>query len=252
MPAVQPAITVRVQRHQAAGRDPVTGLTTATVPAVVRAQLEQTVLPEGFGLVVEEVAPGSAAERAGVKPFDILVTFDDQRLVSSEQLAALTRTVEGRQRLPLTVIRGGRTKTLKLRLDPEAVAAAAKASDEAAAADPEPAANQAAAGAPPLVEALPPQLRAFLENPPFPGLPPGLPPFGNGQQQQSTTSSQSMAMMSTDRGSIALRSQDGSKTVTIQDPSGKEIYAGPLNTPEDVNKVPEAFRDMLRGMAVEP
>ncbi|RCS53991.1 PDZ domain-containing protein [Bremerella cremea] len=43
------------------------------------------------GLMVQDVAAGSPAEKAGLKPKDILMTYGDQKLYSTSQLFALVR-----------------------------------------------------------------------------------------------------------------------------------------------------------------
>ena len=64
------------------------GVLTREVPPELRSQLS---LPEGFGLLVEEVMPDSPAQHAGLKVYDLLVKFEDQQLVSMEQLMLLVR-----------------------------------------------------------------------------------------------------------------------------------------------------------------
>jgi len=61
---------------------PWAGLVTTRAPAVLR---EQFRLERGAGLVVESVAPGSAAERAGLKRHDVIVSLDGQLLIMPEQ-----------------------------------------------------------------------------------------------------------------------------------------------------------------------
>jgi len=71
-------------------------------------------LPEGAGLLVTEVQPGSPAERAGVQARDILAALDETDLISAEVLGAAI------QALPvpnarLEIIRNGARQTLTLR-----------------------------------------------------------------------------------------------------------------------------------------
>lgn len=67
---------------------PFIGVMTRGLSPEVRAQ---TGLAEGFGLLVEDVLPDSPAKTAGLQQHDILVLLGDQRLVNTEQLAALVR-----------------------------------------------------------------------------------------------------------------------------------------------------------------
>lgn len=84
---------------------PYIGVMTREVSPELRAQFN---LPEGFGLMVEEVMPDSPAEHAGLKVHDILVKFEDQQLVSMEQLMLLVRSKHKGDTVNLTVITGGK------------------------------------------------------------------------------------------------------------------------------------------------
>ncbi len=57
---------------------------------------EQLNLPKNFGLVVLHISPDSPASAALLKPNDILLKLDDQRLVDTLQLAALITRPPGR------------------------------------------------------------------------------------------------------------------------------------------------------------
>ena len=78
------------------------GIVTEPVPQSLTAQLK---LAHGFGLVVSDVMPGSPAAEGGVQKFDVLTHFDDQQLVSPEQLAALTRSRKEGDNVTLTLRR---------------------------------------------------------------------------------------------------------------------------------------------------
>ncbi len=94
------------------------GVETTGVPSALSDQLN---LPEGFGLLVEYVVPGSAAEAAGVKTHDILKMLNDQVLTSEGQLSVLVRSFSEGQEISLAVLRKGQeTKlTAKLQKRPE-------------------------------------------------------------------------------------------------------------------------------------
>ena len=80
------------------------GVLTREVPVEFRSQFG---LPDGFGLMVDEVMPDSPAQTAGIKPHDILVKFADQQLVNMEQLLTLVRSKKKGDVVPFTVITGG-------------------------------------------------------------------------------------------------------------------------------------------------
>jgi predicted metalloprotease with PDZ domain len=96
-------------------RSPATGLVTARAPDVLREQLG---LERGAGLVVEAVAVGSRAERAGLKRHDVLVSLDDQLLVLPEQLATLVAASLPDATLVIDVRRGGKSLEIVLGLSP--------------------------------------------------------------------------------------------------------------------------------------
>lgn len=50
------------------------------------------------------------------------------------------------------------------------------------------------------------------------------------------------------RGTSEIRSAEGKRTVAMKDPADKEVYSGALDTDEDMEKVPEDYRDWVRGV----
>ena len=91
---------------------PWAGLVTARAPAVLR---EQLALEHGAGLIVEEVASGSAAERAGLRRHDVLVALDGQLLVLPEQLTTLLEEWGDDEPLTCRLLRGGKPIEVALR-----------------------------------------------------------------------------------------------------------------------------------------
>jgi len=85
------------------------GVFTAPLDPALRAQLD---LPEGVGMLVVSVAPGSPAAEAGVKTYDVLHKLDDQILVNTDQLATLVRAHKAGEKVTLTVIRKAKPVTL--------------------------------------------------------------------------------------------------------------------------------------------
>jgi hypothetical protein len=57
--------------------------------------------------------------------------------------------------------------------------------------------------------------------------------------------SQKVVVNSDERGTVEIRETDGKRTVTVKDPTGKEVHSGPLDTDADREQVPEAFRGMV-------
>ena len=96
------------------------GVLTREVPAELRAQFS---LPEGFGLLVDEVLPDSPAKTAGLKVYDVLVKFEDQQLVNMEQFRALVRAKKKDDVVQLKVITGGKETQVAVTLGEHLVAA---------------------------------------------------------------------------------------------------------------------------------
>ncbi len=213
------------------------GIALTEVPDAVRAQISSKDLPAGFGVMVQEVMPGSAAADAGLEPFDILLKFADQKLVSSEQLVTLVSSTEASRPLAITLLRRGRRQVVKVRL-PEA-------------------AGETAATQQPDTKQAPEQERKFPQST-IPGLPAqvqdmlkqlpenGFQFFGGASSpSQANVSVRAATIMTVDAGTITITTNNGDQTVTITDKAGKEIYSGPLNTSEDWETIPEGFRGLL-------
>ena len=94
-----------VQPPTPAKPTPFLGVMTSPVPPPLGAQLG---LPEGFGLLVDEVVGDSPAATAGLQRHDVLKLFNDQQLVDPNQLAALVRAAGKSTDVTLTVVRAGK------------------------------------------------------------------------------------------------------------------------------------------------
>ena len=90
-------------------------------------------LAEGFGLdsqhgaFVNEVMPDSAADDAGIKAGDIIVSVNDRKIKSFQELRAKIGTLGAGAKVELGLIRDGKEKTVKVTLG--------EASEQTAAAD---------------------------------------------------------------------------------------------------------------------
>lgn len=89
------------------------GVETSSVPNVVSEQLG---LAKGFGLVVDYVVPDGPAAGAGVQANDILKMFNDQILTEPDQLAKLVRSNAEGATVTLTVLRKGAETKLTAKL----------------------------------------------------------------------------------------------------------------------------------------
>jgi membrane-associated protease RseP (regulator of RpoE activity) len=89
------------------------GVAVSAAPPALSHQLR---LAEGVGLVVEQVIPGSPAQKAGIQQYDLLVKLNDQMLINPEQLATLVQTYRDGKEVTLELIREGERQTLSAKL----------------------------------------------------------------------------------------------------------------------------------------
>jgi len=89
------------------------GVETSTVPSVVTDQLG---LAKGFGLVVDYVVPDGPAAAAGVQQNDILKMLNDQILLEPGQLRKLLQTFQEGQTITLTILRKGQEQKVSVKL----------------------------------------------------------------------------------------------------------------------------------------
>jgi membrane-associated protease RseP (regulator of RpoE activity) len=75
----------------------------------IRAQLG---LEEGQGVIVMEVAPGSAAEKAGIKANDVLISLDGEPIAGVTELAELVQQ-SGGEPISLKLLRDGEETTIE-------------------------------------------------------------------------------------------------------------------------------------------
>lgn len=78
------------------------GIVAAPLPPVLTAQLGLT---EGYGLVVQAIAPESPAAKAGVQQYDVIKLLNDQQIVDQGQLATLVKGLGNGKEITLTVVR---------------------------------------------------------------------------------------------------------------------------------------------------
>jgi len=89
------------------------GIETSEIPSVVSEQLG---LPKGFGLVVDYVVPNGPAAAAGVQQNDILRMLNDQILTEPGQLAKLVRSFAEGTNVTLVLLRKGVEKKVTAKL----------------------------------------------------------------------------------------------------------------------------------------
>lgn len=89
------------------------GVVVEPVDGVLRSQLA---LPDGAGLAVRHVEPGSPAESAPLRPNDVLVRMGDQLLVTPDQLKVLVGVRKSGEKASFTLLRGGKEQTIDVQL----------------------------------------------------------------------------------------------------------------------------------------
>ncbi|NQT18241.1 MAG: DegQ family serine endoprotease [Planctomycetes bacterium] len=72
------------------------------------------------GAIVAGVVPGTAAERAGIKRGDVIISFDGRRIVNSDHLRNVVARTPADKTVDILINRGGKTKTLKAQIGDKA------------------------------------------------------------------------------------------------------------------------------------
>jgi hypothetical protein len=251
-------------RHERGPKVPMTflGVETSQVPDVVSEQLG---LAKGLGLVVEYVEPNSPAASAGVQQNDILKMLNDQILIEPSQLRRLLQTFPEGTEVTLTILRKGKEQKITAKLAKKEVpqrhsmipggnhdwrwdfdetgdvgeqmqelkeqlkeqlgdaqrgiiGGAVMQAHEAARRAREDA--RRAAGEIRILSRDNGALRATKID------------LGNAQ-----------IVFSDDKGEMKLENVDGKKLLTVKDPQGKLLFSGPIESKEDLDKLPADVRE---------
>src|SRR6267378_4064830 len=226
-PQAPPGQPGHKHEHEKAPKVPMTflGVETSQVPSVVSEQLG---LPKGFGLVVDYVVPDSPSAAAGVQQNDIIKMLNDQILTEPDQLSKLVRSYSEGTTVTLTVLRKGKEEKVGVKLSKKEV----------------------------------PQEREFgpgrhRHNFNFNGMDMG--DFGMGElnermqdlKQQLGDEKRGMIhdavikaqiVFSDDKGELRVEKIDNKKVLTAKDPQGRLLFSGPVETKEDLDKVPAEVR----------
>lgn len=82
------------------------GVRLMRVPPPLAAQLPDSIA-RGQGVVIMRIQPDSPAAQAGLRRFDVLTAYDDQRLFTPGQLSALVKSDQAGREVKLQVARAG-------------------------------------------------------------------------------------------------------------------------------------------------
>jgi len=91
------------------------GVVVEPVPAALHKQLPD-ILPEGQGLLVNQVIKDSPAARAGLEPYDVLKTYGDKTITSPEAFSGLIQADKPGEEVVISYVRGGKPLTCKATL----------------------------------------------------------------------------------------------------------------------------------------
>ncbi|QDU05127.1 Serine protease Do-like HtrB [Gimesia chilikensis] len=91
------------------------GVVTEPIPAYLEAQLHD-MLTAGQGIGIKMVVPDSPAQQAGLKPFDVLTSYNGKAITSSDILRKFVLDSDKGETIQLEVIRASRKQTVELTL----------------------------------------------------------------------------------------------------------------------------------------
>jgi serine protease Do len=259
-PPAPPIPPIPPDRHEKMPKVPVTflGIETSEVPNVVSEQLG---LAEGFGLVVDYVVPDGPAAAAGVQQNDIIKMLNDQILIEPGQLRKLLQSYSEGTNVTLTILRKGQEQKITVKLAKKEVPqrhallpgfqhewnwdfdelgdqmrglkeqlkeelgdahhgvihdAVMKAHEEARHARDE--AGRASR-----------EVRILNKD-------------DGALKATKIDIGKAQIIFSDDKGEMKLETVDGKKLLTAKDPQGKLLFSGPVETKEDLDKIPAEVR----------
>lgn len=97
-------------------RDDDSGWLGVEIGEVTAQKAKDLKLAEVRGVVVEEVEPGSPADKAGLKQNDVILEYDSQNVEGTVQFRRLVRETPPGRKISLTLGRDGRTQNLSVEL----------------------------------------------------------------------------------------------------------------------------------------
>lgn len=233
------------------------GVETMPVDPTLEAQLG---LPRGTGVVVRRVADGSPAADA-LQAHDVLTKFDDQILVNMAQLTVLVRSHKTGDEVKLTYFRAGKETTAKVKLgEREVPKALAGDFGPGMQVFSHPPINGMAfaRGGPGTTEVF-----ATPDMPPPPGADDVMRIIGGDRMhwfvqprvhvlRRSGGAGSTILdlaagnfVFSDDQGSVEVNATEGKRELTVKDKDGKVTFQGPINTPEEHEKLPPEVKKRL-------
>jgi serine protease Do len=258
-----PGFPARPGRPERAPKVPVTflGVETSQVPSVVSEQLG---LAKGFGLVVDYVVPNGPAAAAGIQQNDILKMLNDQILIEPSQLRKLLQTFSEGTEVTLTILRKGQEQKITVKLTKKEVPQRHSWNsgdkhewqwdfDDV---------GDLGEGMQDLKQQLQEQLgdaqhgviretvlkareaaRRAREDARRAAREIRILGRDNGALKATRIDlGKAQVVFSDDKGEMKVETVDGKKLLTAKDPHGKLLFSGPIETKEDLDKVPAEVR----------
>jgi hypothetical protein len=235
------------------------GVETSQVPDVVSEQLG---LAKGLGLVVEYVVPDSPAASAGIQQNDILKMLNDQILMEPSQLRKLLQTFSDGAEVTLTILRKGQEQKITVKLSKKEMPQRHSFMpgenhdwdfDET---------GEVGEQMQEMKEQLKEQLgaqRGIIR-----GAVVKAHEAARRAREDARRAAREIRILSKDNGAIKatkidvgkaqivfsdgkgemkLENVNGKKLLTVKDPQGKLLFSGPVETKEDLDKVPADVRE---------
>jgi membrane-associated protease RseP (regulator of RpoE activity) len=237
------------------------GLETSEVPSVVSEQLG---LAKGFGLVVDYVVPDGPAAAAGVQQNDIIKMLNDQILTEPDQLAKLVRSYSEGTNVTLTLLRKGKEQKVTAKLVKKEVPQRPEFDpghhrhSGSPFGDQDFGMNDVREQMQDLKERLGDQTRGVIHDAVMKAREEAM----RAREQVKRAGNQirilskdqaalratkidigkAQIVFSDDKGEMKLEIVDGKKMLTAKDPQGKLLFSGPVETKEDLDKIPAGVR----------
>lgn len=203
------------------------GISTAEPPPVL---IDQLKLSKGIGLVVDFVEPGSPAEAAGLKQYDVITKMNDQVLANAEQLGVLVRLRKPTDDAKFAVIRQGQATNINVELGEKEMDV------EIENAKAEPFAQDRFFA-----------LQANGQLATTPGMMNGLVLDGGGGMAVTNVNGEIQKVWSDDQTVMNLTIKNGKPvTLVARDKAGKEIFNGPIDTEEQRKALPADLQQKLK------
>jgi len=254
--------------HEKGPKVPVTylGVETSQVPDVVSEQLG---LAKGLGLVVEYVEPNSPAASAGIQQNDIIKMLNDQILIEPSQLRKLLQTFSEGTEVTLTILRKGKEQKITTKLAKKEVPQRHSMIpggnhdwhwdfDET---------GDLGEQMQELKEQLKEQLgdtrgivrgaviqaheaaRRAREDARRAAQEIHILSRDNGALKATNIDlGNAQIVFSDDKGELKLENVDGKKLLTVKDPQGKLLFSGPVESKEDLDKLPADVRERYESL----